>query len=140
LWSIEPSIPCWFCREFPKVWNICYLIVPISRRGPTVCRGECKKTGSIRSEKCFRELFNDSRLARSNYLRDSQVILGVKAERDWTMGRFLSHYDFAKFREVLVCSRNWIYSSPNSFEILRREIFRVRDLYPGNSTLWNLKI
>lgn len=88
-----------------------------ARRGPSVCRGECKKTGGVRSEKCFRELFNDSRSARSNYLRRPQVIPSVKAERDWTMGRFLFHCDelrdFAKFHEILVCFRDWVYSSTN---------------------------
>ena len=88
-----------------------YLIGLISRDTiqPFVV-GNAKRPVASGSEKCFRELFNDSRSVRSNYLWDLQVIPSVKAERDWTMERFLLHCDelrdFAKFRDVLVGLRN----------------------------------
>lgn len=115
---------------FGSVRNVGYLIVPISRDAVQPF-GECKKTASVRSEKCFRELFNDSRSARSNYLRDPQVIRSVKAERDWTIGRCLSRR-VTRFRKVLVCFRDWTYLLMISTNFCQEDKILIKQNRPKN--------
>lgn len=106
-------------RVSGSVQNVRYLIVPISCDAiQPFAAGNAKRPVAFYNEKCFGELFNDSRSARSNYLRGPQVIPGVKTERDWTMGRFLSHCDAS-----YAISRNFAKSS-SAFAIdsIRRQV------------------